>query len=374
MTEIALSSLRKEFAGTAVVRDVTLDIHSGEFLVILGPSGCGKSTLLRLIAGLEDVTSGQIEIGGSLVNKLEPGRRGCAMVFQNYSLYPHMTVASNIGYALKVAGVRKVDRMARVEEIARLLGLDKLLHRKPGELSGGQRQRVAMGRAMVRNPKVFLFDEPLSNLDAKLRASMRVEIKRLHRKLGTTSVFVTHDQLEAMTMADRMVLMNGGRIEQVGTPQELFRRPASAFVAGFIGTPAMNLMAGRIDESGRLLADGNWPIGGSRRWPLRPGTPVIVGVRPNALRIEPARATGPRFFSDLCEDLGAELHLHARTDSLDLVVATPVSARPPEGAFALSVGPDDLHVFDSATGQRVEPLPDQTPQGDTAWQMQPSFT
>ncbi|WP_158971577.1 ABC transporter ATP-binding protein [Chachezhania sediminis] len=370
MTEIAISQLRKEFAGTAAVEAVDLSIRSGEFLVILGPSGCGKSTLLRLIAGLEDATGGRIQIGGTVVNDLEPGRRGCAMVFQNYSLYPHMSVAANIGYALKVAGVRRAERQGRVEDVARLLELDHLLDRKPGQLSGGQRQRVAMGRAMVRNPQVFLFDEPLSNLDAKLRASMRVEIKRLHRRLGTTSVFVTHDQLEAMTMADRMVLMNKGRIEQVGTPQDLFRRPASVFVAGFIGTPAMNLVPGRIVSDGTLVADGGWRLGG--RWPLNPHTPVTVGMRPGALRLTAAPADGPVFRADLCEDLGSELHLHATSAELDLVVALPVDARPPSGPFGLTVEPEDLHLFHGETGQRVDPLP--ALQGDTAWQMQPSFT
>ena len=356
MADIRLSSISKSFGGPAVVNNVDLEIGSGEFLVILGPSGCGKSTLLRLIAGLEEVTSGTVEIDGQVMNRVDPGRRGCAMVFQNYALYPHMSVAGNIGYGLRVEGVKRAERSARVTEIARLLELEALLDRKPAQLSGGQRQRVAMARAMIRNPSVFLFDEPLSNLDAKLRASMRIEIKRLHRQLGTTSVFVTHDQLEAMTMADRMVVMNGGRIEQVGTPQEIYRRPATAFVAGFIGAPAMNLLPGRIAEDGAAELALGWRPCPGLRWPLAPGTAITLGLRPAALTPAALQAESPEFTADLCEDVGTELHLHACAPGLDLVLALPPDSTLPQGGFAVRPDPAQAHLFHGETGQRIEPL------------------
>ncbi|MDP3895291.1 MAG: sn-glycerol-3-phosphate ABC transporter ATP-binding protein UgpC, partial [Mesorhizobium sp.] len=262
MASIDIRDVHKLYGRTPAVRGLDLFVEDGSFLVILGPSGCGKSTLLRMIAGLEDISAGEIAIDGRVVNDIEPGRRGCAMVFQNYALYPHMTVAENIGYALKVAGVSKVERGRRVSRVAAMLGLGDLLDRKPSQLSGGQRQRVAMGRAMVREPGIFLFDEPLSNLDAKLRIQMRLEIKRLHRELKTTSVFVTHDQVEAMTLADRLVVMNQGLIEQVGTPAEVYRRPTSRFVANFLGSPPMNFLPAQIDRRGRATVAGGhvpWP-------------------------------------------------------------------------------------------------------------------
>ena len=235
MAAVTLKNVKKNYGTTTVVHGVDLEINAGEFVVILGPSGCGKSTLLRMIAGLEAITDGEIMIGSKRVNDLEPRDRGCAMVFQNYALYPHMTVAENIGYALKVAGISKADRTTRIEAVADLLGLREFLNRKPMQLSGGQRQRVAMGRAMIREPDVFLYDEPLSNLDARLRVAMRIEIRKLHQRLGTTSLFVTHDQVEAMTLADRIVVMNKGVIEQVGSPDDVYHRPASIYVAGFVG-------------------------------------------------------------------------------------------------------------------------------------------
>ena len=259
MASITIRDVKKTYAKSQVVHGVDLDIASGEFVVILGPSGCGKSTLLRMIAGLEEISGGEIAIDGIVVNRLEPRERGCAMVFQNYALYPHMSVAQNIGYSLKVAGVPKAERTRRIQAVARTLELEPLLDRKPMALSGGQRQRVAMGRAMIREPKVFLFDEPLSNLDAKLRVQMRSEIRKLHRRLNATSVFVTHDQVEAMTLADRLVVMNGGRVEQVGTPSEIYNRPASRFVATFVGGPAMNILEGVVTPDGLSL------LGGSRR-------------------------------------------------------------------------------------------------------------
>ncbi|TIV72568.1 MAG: sn-glycerol-3-phosphate ABC transporter ATP-binding protein UgpC, partial [Mesorhizobium sp.] len=254
MASITIRDVRKSYAKMQVVHGVDLDIASGEFVVILGPSGCGKSTLLRMIAGLEEISDGTIAIDGAVVNKLEPRERGCAMVFQNYALYPHMSVAQNIGYSLKVAGVPAAERTQRIQAVARILELEHLLDRKPMALSGGQRQRVAMGRAMIREPKVFLFDEPLSNLDAKLRVQMRSEIRKLHRRLSATSVFVTHDQVEAMTLADKIVVLNAGRIEQIGSPMELYNSPANDFVAGFIGSPKMNFIDGaKLGETAKTV-------------------------------------------------------------------------------------------------------------------------
>ena len=250
MAEVTLSRVRKSYGAVGIIHDVVLDINDGEFVVLVGPSGCGKSTLLRMIAGLETITGGDIRIGGRVVNDLDPKDRDIAMVFQNYALYPHMTVATNMGFSLEHRGTSKAALKERVKWAADILGLSHLLDRYPRQLSGGQRQRVAMGRAIVRNPQVFLFDEPLSNLDAKLRVVMRGEIKSLHRKLKTTTIYVTHDQVEAMTMADKIVVLNVGRVEQIGAPLDLYDRPANQFVAGFIGSPAMNFLAGMITSSG----------------------------------------------------------------------------------------------------------------------------
>ena len=249
MASLELQKVEKRFGQSHVVKGVDLSVERGEFVVILGPSGCGKSTLLRMVAGLEVISAGSILIDNKVVNELEPRERGCAMVFQNYALYPHMSVAENIGYALKVAGFSKTDRDKKIHSVAQTLGLTEFLERKPSQLSGGQRQRVAMGRAMIREPAVFLYDEPLSNLDAKLRVSMRGEIRRLHQRLGTTSLFVTHDQVEAMTLADRIVVMNEGKIEQIAKPQDIYHKPASLFVADFVGSPGFNLIEGRYDTA-----------------------------------------------------------------------------------------------------------------------------
>lgn len=353
MTGIELSGIRKRFGETEVVKGLDLSIRAEEFLVILGPSGCGKSTLLRLIAGLEDVTQGRIAIHGLDVTRTEPGQRGCAMVFQNYALYPHMTVAGNMAYGLKVAGVPRRERAERVARIAAMLELGALLERKPHELSGGQRQRVAMGRAMIRSSRVFLFDEPLSNLDAKLRAQLRLEIKRLHRDLGTTSIFVTHDQLEAMTMADRMVVMNAGRIEQVGTPQDIYRRPATRFVAGFIGAPAMNIIPALIDEDGRAMAPGGWHPCPEAIWALAPGTEVELGVRPADVVPMASASGGPLFTPDVTEDVGTEVHLHARGAGLDLTLSAPAGTPLPTRDFAISFSARVAHCFVKETGQRA---------------------
>ncbi|MBP0649447.1 sn-glycerol-3-phosphate ABC transporter ATP-binding protein UgpC, partial [Mycobacterium tuberculosis] len=288
MSDISIRKVHKSYGRNAVVHGIDLEIANGEFVVILGPSGCGKSTLLRMVAGLEEISAGEIAIAGQVVNRLEPRERGCAMVFQNYALYPHMTVAENIGYALKVAGVKRAERIRRVEAVADILALRDFLDRKPGQLSGGQRQRVAMGRAMIREPKVFLYDEPLSNLDAKLRVAMRAEIRKLHQRLGATSIFVTHDQIEAMTLADCIVVMNKGTIDQIGSPREIYHRPASTYVAGFIGTPGMNLLRGKVErEAGRIvLGDGQWLALDRKRYPEIADGPVTVGARAETIRVD----------------------------------------------------------------------------------------
>jgi sn-glycerol 3-phosphate transport system ATP-binding protein len=354
MADISLRGVRKTFGKQEVVHGVDLEVASGSFVVILGPSGCGKSTLLRMVAGLESITAGEIAVGGRVVNALEPRERGCAMVFQNYALYPHMTVAENIGYALRVAGVGRAERRARIETVAAALGLTEFLDRKPGQLSGGQRQRVAMGRAMIREPQVFLYDEPLSNLDARLRVAMRVEIRRLHARVGATSLFVTHDQVEAMTLADRIVVMNKGVVEQVGAPAEVYGRPASAYVAGFIGSPGMNLLKATAApaEGVLILSDGQRLGCEPARWPaLRPG-PVTVGVRAEAVTAGP---DGLAATVDFVEELGAARLVHATVAGEALVAQTPPSlALCPGAAVRLRAPAGDLHLFDAATGTRLD--------------------
>ena len=352
MAVVEIRGVHKSYNKVPTVHGVDLTIGNGEFVVLLGPSGCGKSTLLRMIAGLEEITGGEIAIDGKIVNKLEPRERGCAMVFQNYALYPHMTVAENIGYALKVAGLRKAERRQRVQQVAESLGLAEFLDRKPGTLSGGQRQRVAIGRAMIREPKVFLFDEPLSNLDAKLRAQMRIEIRRLHQKLGVTSVFVTHDQVEAMTLADRLVVLNQGRIEQIGTPTEVYRRPASRFVAGFIGAPSMNFMAGILTKDGRI-AIGSGSIGTSR------GTPVTIGVRPDEIKLVDAPLKGTLDFEvELVEELGTGQVLYGRSGELEMTVMrngnSEAGLPKPGQRLFLKIPMTAVHLFEAESGRRID--------------------
>ncbi|MGI3903476.1 MAG: ABC transporter ATP-binding protein [Janthinobacterium lividum] len=354
MSEIAIRGVRKSYGKIETVHGIDLAFGSGEFVVILGPSGCGKSTLLRMIAGLESITAGEIAIGGRVVNRLEPRERGCAMVFQNYALYPHMTVAENIGYALKVAGVPKAERLRRIAEVSRSTGLEHLLDRRPGQLSGGQRQRVAMGRAIIREPKVFLFDEPLSNLDATLRVQMRIEIRRLHDKQGVTSVFVTHDQVEAMTLADRLVVLNAGRVEQVGTPAEIYRRPASRFVAGFVGSPPMNLLdaaaAGPDTVAVGALTLVVPPHGLAR------GTPVTLGFRPeDAVPLPAGEEHGALPAEiDFVEDLGGLRLLRGRFGGGDVVVQVGAGERHGRGPLPLRIAPNAIHLFDSETGLRLD--------------------
>ena len=353
MADIALRGVRKTYGKIEVVHGVDLDIAHGELVVILGPSGCGKSTLLRMVAGLEGITSGEIAIAGKVVNRLEPRERGCAMVFQNYALYPHMTVAQNIGYSLKIAGLSKAERNDRVAKVAASLGLSEFLDRKPGQLSGGQRQRVAMGRAMIREPKVFLYDEPLSNLDARLRVAMRVEIRKLHQRLGTTTLFVTHDQVEAMTLADRIVVMNKGVVEQVGTPADVYQRPATTYVASFIGTPGLNLLHGIADvDTGIVtLRDGQRLAYDRQRWPDVGHGPITVGFRAEAVSLSPGGLSG-RF--DFAEELGAAQLIHG-TFAGETVIAHLAGAGQlsPGAPLSFHVGASDIQLFDADTGHRL---------------------
>ncbi len=346
MAEVTVRGLHKSYGAVEVLHGVDIDIADGEFAVLVGPSGCGKSTLLRMIAGLESVTGGDIRIGARTVNDLTPSERDIAMVFQSYALYPHKTVAANMGFALKVAGVRKAEVAERVRAAADILGLADYLDRYPRQLSGGQRQRVAMGRAIVRAPQVFLFDEPLSNLDAKLRVQMRAEIKELHQRLGTTTVFVTHDQIEAMTMADKIVVMQAGRIEQVGSPLDLYDRPANLFVAEFIGSPAMNLVAGRTEAGG--VAAGGTVLAANG---AEPGRAVVYGIRPEHLRLDadgfPARVR-------VIEPTGSETMVYLEFAGAELVaVFRERHAFRPGETVHLAPDPAQAHVFDAGTGLRL---------------------
>jgi multiple sugar transport system ATP-binding protein len=349
---VSIQNVRKSFGRVEVVRGVSLDIAPGEFIVLVGPSGCGKSTTLRMVAGLDEISDGAITIDGRVINDLAPKDRDVAMVFQNYALYPHLSVFENICFGLRLKRTREEEIRRAVLEAAEILDLTKLLDRKPSDLSGGQRQRVAMGRAIVRDPKVFLFDEPLSNLDAKLRNQMRAEIKRLHARLGTTVIYVTHDQVEAMTLADRIVVMRDGNIEQIGTPSEVFDTPANAFVAGFIGSPPMNLVAASVEagDRGPMLAVGQagaLPVPPALAARLAPGTNVLVGLRPEHLTIAAAGDGGIAGTVDILEPLGSETILHVSIGAADpLVVRTNTRVTQRRGeAIALTVATDNIHVF-----------------------------
>jgi sn-glycerol 3-phosphate transport system ATP-binding protein len=348
MASISLDGVGKSYDGkTFAISGVTLDIADGEFVVLVGPSGCGKSTLLRMVAGLETISAGEVKIGGKLVNRMEPADRDIAMVFQNYALYPHMSVRQNLAYGLKNRKMAAGEITRRVAEAAKILEIGEYLDRKPRQLSGGQRQRVAMGRAIVREPAAFLFDEPLSNLDAKLRVSMRGEIRLLQKRLGTTSIYVTHDQVEAMTLADRLVVLNTGHVEQIGAPLEVYRRPASAFVAAFIGAPAMNLIPARL--AGGAVSAGGGRIEGF----ALPDGAVTLGVRPEDLRTAAADEGGALTLSvDYVEELGAQRLAHGRIDGAPVVVALP-SDRQVADVIHLSAETSALHIFDSTSGQRL---------------------
>ena len=352
MATVTLDNIRKRFGPEEVIKGVSLDVADGEFIVIVGPSGCGKSTLLRMVAGLETITSGELRIGGTRANEREPMDRDIAMVFQNYALYPHMSVAQNMGYGLRIAGLPKADIAAKVRATAELLQLSDLLDRRPRELSGGQRQRVAMGRAIVREPKVFLFDEPLSNLDAKLRVQMRLEIRELQAKLGITALYVTHDQVEAMTMADRMIVMNAGRAEQIGTPMDVYERPESLFAAQFIGSPSMNI----VEAEGR--ADGLHLGGAVLPNPSGAAGPVMLGLRPEHLTPDPDGPIAMQVL--LAEPLGANTLLHGRLPSGDAFTASLPGVHRTGGTDAtlrLGLDPAHLHLFDPATGARLPTRP-----------------
>jgi sn-glycerol 3-phosphate transport system ATP-binding protein len=334
VAQVSFRDVRKSYGEQQVIHGISTDVADGEFVVIVGPSGCGKSTLLRMVAGLEPITSGEIAIGGRVVNNLEPKDRDIAMVFQNYALYPHMSVYDNMAYGLRIRGMSKTEIDSRVQKAASILELAKFLARRPRELSGGQRQRVAMGRAIVREPKAFLFDEPLSNLDAKLRVQMRAELQALHRRLGTTSLFVTHDQVEAMTLAHRMIVMNAGRAEQIGAPLEVYAKPATTFVASFIGSPPMNLIPSQRD-----------------------GRDVLLGVRPEHL--EPC-APGDAAMTvdiDLIEPLGSDTlvygHIGAERTGARVAVRLHQSVDARTGHLPVRYDPARAHYFDLQSGQRI---------------------
>jgi ABC-type sugar transport system ATPase subunit len=358
MATVSIRRLSKAFGTQVVVHGIDLEIADKEFLVLVGPSGCGKSTILRMIAGLEEATSGEIRIGGKVVNERDPKDRDIAMVFQDYALYPHMTVAENMAFSLLYRGVARQQIRARVAEAARVLDIGALLERYPRALSGGQRQRVAMGRAIVRDPKVFLFDEPLSNLDAKLRVQMRTEVKRLRARLETTTVYVTHDQVEAMTLADRIAVLDDGRIEQVGTPEDVYERPATTFVAGFIGAPAMNLLPGRIVHKGDARAV-ELPGGVELALPdtidpASEGMAVTVGIRPEHLEwAAPEQPATIEATALVVEPLGSDTLAAIALDGHDVQVRLqPKRVRRAGDPVRLNVAPEDVHLFD-AQGRRI---------------------
>jgi multiple sugar transport system ATP-binding protein len=377
MAEIVCRNISKRFPdGTVAVHGFDLEIHDGEFLILVGPSGCGKTTVLRMLAGLEDITDGELEINGVRANDLQPRQRDIAMVFQSYALYPHMTVEKNMGFALRRAKMPKEQVRERVREAAQLLGIGELLGRKPGQLSGGQRQRVAMGRAIVREPKAFLMDEPLSNLDAKLRVQMRAEITRIQRRVGATTVYVTHDQTEAMTLGDRIVVMRDGVIQQSGSPEELYSRPRNVFVAGFIGAPSMNVLLGRV-EGGKLLTRiAEIPIGEELRAALGDRTgEVLVGIRPEDFEDAELVGSAREGFTlqapiDVLEPTGSDLYAHIALNgaqlgpppdedaplalSQDVIVRLDASSRLREGADArLWLDTRRIHLFDPQSGERL---------------------
>jgi sn-glycerol 3-phosphate transport system ATP-binding protein len=347
MTTLRIKNVFKSYPnGAEAVKGVSVDVEDGELVVFVGPSGCGKSTLLRMVAGLEAITSGEIELAGRVVNDLEPAERNIAMVFQNYALYPHMTVRQNLAYGLKNRGTPNSEINTKVDAAGELLQIAEFLDRKPSQLSGGQRQRVAMGRAIVRDPAIFLFDEPLSNLDAKLRNQMRLEIRNLQRRLDTAAVYVTHDQVEAMTLADRIVVLNNGQIEQVGTPAEVYSQPDSTFVASFIGAPPMNLLSAEITDAGAVIGDQTLPVQTSHRGDAQ------LGLRPERIQIDAGEA-GASMKVTIVEELGATRLIHGKVGGQDITVARDADLPLPPEQVTISFRHDDAHFFHPTTGKRL---------------------
>ncbi|MFI5012752.1 MAG: ABC transporter ATP-binding protein [Hyphomicrobiales bacterium] len=359
MARLTLSGLRKAYGEHAVVHGVDLDVADKEFVVLVGPSGCGKSTILRMIAGLEEITGGTVAIEGRVVNEIDPKDRDIAMVFQDYALYPHMTVAQNMAFSLRYRGVAKGEIARRVEAAARILDIEALVARMPRQLSGGQRQRVAMGRAIVRDPKVFLFDEPLSNLDAKLRVAMRTELKALRQRVPVTTVYVTHDQVEAMTLADRIVILDKGSVQQIGTPEEVYERPASTFVASFMGAPPMNLLPASLAGEGAVELPGGARLPLSREIAARldaaPGREIWFGVRPEHLVSAPDAANADiAAEAGIVEPLGSDTMVQFDLGGFALIARMPPkSVRATGDKLALAIDPRDVHVFDRVSGRRL---------------------
>ena len=353
MAGVQFIDVKKSFGAVNVIKGVNIGIEDGEFVILVGPSGCGKSTLLRMLAGLENITEGAIRIGDRVVNTVPPKDRDIAMVFQNYALYPHMTVADNMAFSLKLKGTPKEERDRRVKAAADILGLNQLLDRYPRQLSGGQRQRVAMGRAIVRDPQVFLFDEPLSNLDAKLRVAMRAEIKELHQRLQTTTVYVTHDQIEAMTMADKIVVLHDGVVEQIGAPLDLYDRPANLFVAGFIGSPAMNMIRGQIDPEKRttFVTEDGTKLPVADPGPEAVGRNLVYGVRPEFISLDPEGLPAEVI---VIEPTGYETHMMVKLggEEVNCVFRERVQANAGE-VIRLRIDADRVHLFDAVSGQRL---------------------
>lgn len=351
MATVSLKKLTKRYGKTEVLHGIDLEVSDGEFIVFVGPSGCGKSTTLRMLAGLEEVSEGEVLINDLVVNNLEPKERNIAMVFQNYAIYPHMSVRKNIGFGLHTAKLPKEEKEKKIEEVAALLSMTDLLDRKPSQLSGGQRQRVAIGRAMVRDPAVFLFDEPLSNLDAQLRTQMRLEIKKLHQRVGTTIIFVTHDQVEAMTLADRIVIMKDGYIQQVGTPSQVFQSPKNMFVAQFIGAPSMNMLEGQRTDKGVQVAD-NLTIDLPRDTKV---DSITIGIRPSAL--VPVADGGPCLMEGkvlLVEPLGTETLLYVQVGDNEVIASAPGRQHPQMGDIVrLNAPADEIHFFDTQTQNSI---------------------
>jgi sn-glycerol 3-phosphate transport system ATP-binding protein len=358
MADVSLRDIYKSFGQNEVIYGISCDIHDGEFIVILGPSGCGKSTVLRMIAGLEVITKGDIAIDGKVVNQLEPADRDIAMVFQNYALYPHMTVFKNMAYGLKIRRMPKAEIEKRVQRAAEILELTEFLDRKPRQLSGGQRQRVAMGRCIVREPKVFLFDEPLSNLDAKLRVQMRQELRNLHETLGITSVYVTHDQVEAMTLGDRLMVMDNGYVEQIGSPLDVYEKPATHFVAGFIGSPAMNFFEARTSRDGQSVE-----LSGTESLTIQPpldpsfrDKAVVLGIRPEHFNLAEEGSGTMHMRVEHVETLGADTLVHGKSgeNNTFFTLRLPDIHRYQKGSsLSLSVSPQKLHLFDKESGKRI---------------------